>query len=409
MVLQSTGAISMSSIRNEFGGPSTVGAISMSQYKVGGAYVGTIAANPNNIPSTNSGISASKFYSAAKYAYPATKYPCQVVTDSTGTWGMSTTLANNSSPIWTFSRAGFAYVNPIVNYRVIFKKIFQNATGSDISGTIYSFQDNTMYIYLNNINVANYTWTNTTNSLACTSQVGQNIITCGVNDEGGGAIFRLALLDSGNTKIIGTDSSWYMDVNTEYHFYNWYGLMTQYSVGTYTGGTQGSDPDVQWKLGNSVGGTYNSIYINSRLQDYTSFAMYFEIFIQNDSQADGLTFYFGSTNYGGGDESGGGNAYTLSFRLFSNRGIYLYNNTTQVQSYATTAHIASSWQPVYVYYNNSTTNTISVTWNGTNIYTYNNASQSSWLSSSGPYWGFMFRDGGSVGSAWVRHTHIMHR
>ncbi len=409
MVLQSSGAISMSSIRNEFGGPSTVSAISLSQYKVGGAYGGTVAANPNNIPSTNSEIKASKFYSAAKYAYPATKYACSVVTDSMGSWGMSTTLTNNSSPVWTFSRAGIAYVNPIPNYKVTFYKIYQNATGADYSGTIYSFQDNTSVLYLNNTNVANYSWTNGTNTLACTNKVGQNIIKCEVNDEGGGAIFRLALLNSGSTKIIGTDSSWYMDANTEYNYYNWYGLMTQYTVGNYTGGIQGFDPDVQWKLGNSQGGTYNSIYINSRLQDYTSFALYFEIYIQNDSVADGLVFYFGSTNYGGVNESGGANAYTLSFRLFTNKGIYLYNNTTQVQSYVTTGHIASSWQSVSVYYNNSTSNTISVTWNGTNIYTYNNASQSSWLSSSGPYWGFAFRDGLYTGSAWVRRVHIMHR
>lgn len=398
----------MSSIRNEFGGPSAVGPISMSQYRVGGTYGGQIALNPNNIPSTNSQIKASKFYNAAKWTYPTTKYSCQVVTDSTVGWGMTNTLKSNSSPVWTFSRAGIAYVNPITNYKVTFYKIYQNATGADSTGTIYSFQDNTMIVHLNNVNVANYAWTNSTNSLACTNKVGQNLLKCEVNDEGGGAIFQLALLDSSSNKILGTDSSWYMDVNTEYNFYNWYGQMTQYSIG-YTGGTQGSDPDVQWKLGNSVGGTYNSIYINTRLQDYTNFALYFEIFIQNDSAADGLFFYFGSTSGGVVDENGGGNAYTLSFELYPTKGINLYNNTTQVKAYATTGHVASAWQPVYVYYNNSTTNTVSVTWNGTNIHTYNNASQSSWLSSSGSYWGFGFRDGGLVGSAWIRHVHIMHR
>jgi hypothetical protein len=409
MVLQSSGPISMSSIRNEFGGPSTLNAISMSQYKSGGTYGANIQSNPNNIPSTNSGISASKFYSAAKWIYPTTNYQCKVVTNDAG-WSMTTILKDNSSAVWTFSKAENSYSNPISNYKVTFYKIYQNATGADNTGILYSFADDNVVIYLNNNSVATYTYTGATRTLPNTSIVGQNLLKCEVTDIGGSAIFRLAVLNSSSNKVVGTDSSWVMDANTEYHYYNWYSLMTQYNASGYVGQTSFLDPDVQWRLGASQGGTYNSIYISSRLQDYTSFVMYFEVYIDSSSLADGLAFYFGSTNFGGVNESGGANAYTLSFRLFSDKGISLYNGSSLIGTYSTTGHIASAWQPVYVYYNNSNTNTLTVTWNGTQIFQYSNSFHTGiWMGYSGTYWGFMFRDGGLGGSAWVRHVHIMHR
>ena len=67
--MQTSGSISFSQIRNEFGGPTSVGPISLSQYKVGGTYGNQIASNPNNIPNSNSLISFSKFYSASKWTY----------------------------------------------------------------------------------------------------------------------------------------------------------------------------------------------------------------------------------------------------------------------------------------------------------------------------------------------------
>lgn len=135
MVLHSSGPISFSQIRNELGGPSSVGAISMSQYTTSGTYGSGLQSNPNSIPSTNSNVSFSKFYSAAKYVYPSGTYS---VTEQAYQGGWSITNQDaNAKQIWI---GGNAYQNndsyPIVNYPVNYYYIFQNTTGSDIAGTI---------------------------------------------------------------------------------------------------------------------------------------------------------------------------------------------------------------------------------------------------------------------------------
>lgn len=67
MVLQSSGAISLNDIQNEFGGANPIG---LNEYYRGGSYVPNITAN-NSIP-TSGAISLSNFYGTREYGFIAT-------------------------------------------------------------------------------------------------------------------------------------------------------------------------------------------------------------------------------------------------------------------------------------------------------------------------------------------------
>jgi len=214
-----------------------------------------------------------------------------------------------------------------------------------------------------------------------------------------------------------TNSVWYTDAECEWNYYSWAQACTYYRQGGYTAALEGSNPDYQWHLGNQTGGTLNHIYWNQRIQDYSNFTLYFEIYITTNSGADGLFFYVGQTNVTGGFivwETGSNGGFIVDFQIYTGGGnpqsIILWNgSTTKVASYNTSGFIASAWQSVYIYYNKSTTNTWSCTWNGTSVWTYSDPNNASWLATSGPQWGFGFRDGGVAGTAYVRHVQLFHR
>ena len=206
---------------------------------------------------------------------------------------------------------------------------------------------------------------------------------------------------------------WYTDAECQWNWYSWAQGITLANYGGYVAATQGSNPDVQWQLGNSSGSTLNNIYFNQRIQDYSNFTLYFEIYVANTSGADGLFMYFG-TNGSAMAEGGGNGGWTIDFQIYTGggraRGIYLFDGSgTQRAYYNTSGYLANAWQPCYLYYNKSTSNTISFTWNGTSVWTYSDASNASWIATSGYQWGFGFRDGGVKGAAWVRRVQLFHR
>ena len=214
-----------------------------------------------------------------------------------------------------------------------------------------------------------------------------------------------------------TNSVWYTDAECEWNYYSWAYGCTYYHQGGYNAALEGSNPDYQWHLGNQTGSTLNHIYWNQRIQDYSNFTLYFEIYVGSSSGADGLFMYVGQTNVTGGFivyETGSNGGYIVDFQIYTGGGnpqsIILWNgSTTKVASYNTSGFIASAWQPVYVYYNKSTTNTWSCTWNGTSVWTYSDPNQASWIGTSGCQWGFGFRDGGVAGTAYIRHVQLFHR
>lgn len=208
-------------------------------------------------------------------------------------------------------------------------------------------------------------------------------------------------------------SLWYTDAECQWNYYTWSDTITLYYYGGTVGTTQGTKPDVQWQLGFNTGSTLNNISYLQRIQDYSSFTLYFEIYIGNTSAADGGFVFFGQ-NTGAIGEGGGAGGWCVDFQIYTGggraRGIYLFDKTgVQRAFYSTGGFVANAWQPCYLYYNKSTTNTISFTWNGTSVFTYSDPSEDSWISTSGPQWGFGFRDGGSKGSCYFRHVQLFHQ
>lgn len=207
-------------------------------------------------------------------------------------------------------------------------------------------------------------------------------------------------------------SVWYTDAECQWNYYNWSTAITRYNYGGAVAQAQGSNPDVQYQLGFGSGNTLNNIAFTQRIQDYSNFTLYFEIYFASGSGADGGFMYFGQ-NTGAINEGGGNGGWCIEFHLYTGsraRGIYLFDKTgTQRAYYSTSGYLANAWQPCYVYYNKSTTNTISFTWNGTSVWTYSDPAQDSWIATSGPQWGFGFRDGGVSGTYYVRHIQLFHR
>jgi hypothetical protein len=410
MPLQSSGQISFSQIRNELGGPATQGAISMSQYRSGGTYGGQIASNPNGIPSSNSNISFSKFYSAAKWVYPSSApYNAVNVTNSAyGGWSVTNQDAN-AYLIWIDPYQNT--IVPIANYGINYYFIFQNTSGSDISGTIYVFQDDNANYYLNGTNVANYNYTGNTNSFAATFKVGQNLFQAYVVNGGGPGGLILTFKNSGGGTIMYTNNTWRADARCLLNYYNWLDVMTASNLSGTAYQIEGTNPDRQIRLGFSSGSTQNVIYTTTSGVNYSSFVLYFEIYVATGSGADGLYAFFGSNSIYIG-EFGGNNSFTLSFHIWQSRtqGIYLMRGDgTIVASYITSGFIASTWQGVYVYYTKGTSNTWSVYWNGINIFNYSDPNNASFVANAGTYSGIGFRDGGVTGTAYVRHLELYHR
>lgn len=412
MVLQSSGAISFSQIRNEFGGPVSIGAISLSQYKIGGTYGGQVAL-PGTIPNSNSLISFSKFYSTSKWTYSSAPYPAVNQLGSQGGWSITNQDAN-SKLIWIDPLQYTA--GPIANYPINFYYIFQNTTGADVSGSIYVFQDDNGTYYLNGDTIGTYTYSGSTNTINTTFKVGQNIFQGYLTNGGvGPGGFQLTFKNGSGGTIMYTDSTWKTDAQCLLHYNNWHTSVTAYNGGGTVSTKTGSDPDVQYNLGFGTGNTRNLIYLSSSstLLNYSSFVLYFEINIGSSSGADGLFAFFGSNSLSI-IEGGGYNSFTLDFQIYTGggraRGIYLFNGAgTQVGFYSTSGFLASAWQPVYVYYTKGTTNTWKINWNGTDVITYSDSGNASFITNAGQYYGFGFRDGGVTGSASVRHVQLYNK
>lgn len=412
MPLQSSGQISFSQIRNELGGPAAGGSISMSQYTTIGTYGSGMQSNPSGIPSSNSNIAFSKFYSAAKWVYPsAAAYNAVNVTNSAyGGWSVTNQDAS-AYLIWIDPYQNT--IVPIANYGINYYFIFQNTSGADISGTIYVFQDDNANYYLNGTNVANYNYTGSTNSFAATFKVGQNLFQAYVVNTGGPGGLILTFKNSSGGTIMYTNNTWRADARCLLNYYNWLDVMTESNRYGTAYQIQGTNPDRQLQLGFSTGGTKNVVYTTVSGVNYSNFAFYFEIYVTSGSQADGLYAFFGSNSLDIG-EYGGNNSFTVAFNIYTGagraRGIYLHNGSgTQVASYTTSGFMADAWQGVYVYYSKSTTNTWTVVWNGTTVFTYSDPNNTSFVTNAGTYSGIGFRDGGAVGTAYVRHLSLYQR
>lgn len=272
--------------------------------------------------------------------------------------------------------------------------------------------DDNLQLYLNGVNIFNQNYTGGTVSTSATFKVGYNLIKANVINAGGPGTFILTFKNnSDGSSITYTNSNWYSDVNCAFDWRNWYSSMTAKNLAGPTLTTQGSDPNVQYQLGFSNGNTVNELYKQIAIQNYSNFVLYFQIHVANTSGADGLFCYIGSNTY---DiiEGGGHNSFSLDFQIYTAipQGIYLRDaNSTTRGSYLTSSFIASTWQDVYIYYTKGTTNTWQIYWNGTNVINYSDPNNATYVANAGNYFGFGFRDGGVVGSAWIRRVQLYYR
>jgi hypothetical protein len=196
---------------------------------------------------------------------------------------------------------------------------------------------------------------------------------------------------------------------------DWYSILTRYTNGSFSITQSGSDPDVQLQMNSaSYGGNITHAYTSRRLQDYNTVSFEFEIYITSSSGADSIFLYMGYNNVPNSAFYDGLNttAYQVIFDVYQwdalPRGIHIVKNgsTSSVASYSTTSHIASRWIPCKVIYNKSSTNTFQVYFDGSLVLSYDDSSYSSFVSGSGPYWGFGSRTGGVTGDFYVRRVQV---
>lgn len=188
--------------------------------------------------------------------------------------------------------------------------------------------------------------------------------------------------------------------------YNYYSRLSR--SGTVT--QSGSDPNVQLQVMNT---NYNigQLYASQRLQDNYSFTISFEMW--NDSSAggfgpgDGLSFFFGSTSATPGILSAN-NQYSLEIYMYQYnggvpRGMHLYKNGTRVVTNTTTTWLsASTWYPFSITFTRSPNNTVSISFNGSVLYTYSDPNVETWWASSGVYYGFGTANGAATTNTYIR-------
>jgi hypothetical protein len=409
MVLQSSGTIRFSDLRGEMGSSSAT--VKYSLLYGGAGYTPSGIGVP-----TTGAISFTSFYGKGKYTYPTPNYSVVI---PLGSYPYTTTANpdTNSKQIWIDQYQYEHY--PIVNYPISYYYIWNNTTTASISATLYILQDDNVSIYLNNTLVTNLAYTGAYQTVAMTIPIGANYFRFSVTNTGGAGAFTAVLRNSGNTATyFYTDSTWKASHSCLVHYRNWYTTLTlNHGSGTYTAVSSGAAPDIEYQLvSSSYGSTANTFYQSLRIQDYSTFTLYFEIKISTSSVADAIWFFVGSTSIPS-TEASPYNGYLLnfdvySFNAFSARGIYLLNGGasgatgTSVASNTSTNFLAGTWKSVVVKYTKGTTNTWVITYDGSALFTYSDANNATWLTNSGSYWGIGARDGGAVGDFSVRRVYM---
>ena len=186
---------------------------------------------------------------------------------------------------------------------------------------------------------------------------------------------------------------------------NWYSLFTRVN-GAYTITQTGSDPDVQLQL-NSASTTSSStnLWFSNRIQDLNTFTVNFEVRLSGSADATSFNIGFNSTSFFADGPNAPG--MCLAFRVFSGSGIgiYLFIGSTQV-AFNSTNLANNTWNTFQIIYNKSNTNTWIINRNGSNLFTYSNPDNATWLSGTGNIFGFGSRNGGSAHDSFIRRFSI---
>ena len=188
---------------------------------------------------------------------------------------------------------------------------------------------------------------------------------------------------------------------------NWYSLFnfTKISLNSsYTMVQSGSNPDVQLQINATTAtSSMNSLWYNQRIQDGTSFTINFEIRLLGT--ADASSFNIGHTNTSFFGDGPNKPAFSLVFHMISTLrpvGIYLFDDNGVLLNYYAYTLSENIWRTVQIIYTNSTTNTWQFYFNNVNIFNYSNVNHNNWLATSGSYFGFGTRNGGSAHDITIR-------
>jgi hypothetical protein len=172
---------------------------------------------------------------------------------------------------------------------------------------------------------------------------------------------------------------------------NWYTEMTLFKTGSYNVVQSGSDPDVQIQLlSNTVGSCSNTYYNKNSIQNHSSFICSFELWAST-ATADALYFYCGSNSSTTDRGLGINGSYGVSFQVSNGSpiGVNLYNSSgTLVASSGLNNWLNTfQWNYLTISYTRGTINTWVINMNGSNIITYSDPSNATWLTTAGNFWG----------------------
>lgn len=457
MVLASTGAISFSQIMTEMGGS---GAGSLSTYRANGS---TKARGVTGIP-VSGAISFGNFRGTtgipvvanliAKYSAESWNGSTLVdetgggynSTSTTGTITQTGNLMGNSTRkyIYGSTTAGITFPSTIlpttytmfhiIRYNGATRfRIVDGVTGNYLSGFhsgkagvahhdgwVTPEADNHYNTWLMSTDQNSYYKSNQTNRTLASvggSTSRQIAINNGAWNEKSDWAFATLLVY--NTTLSNADillmESYLMsiyDIPT-ISIYTWYNAFSRYNS-VFTMYQSFADPDTQIQMNSiSVGGATTGLYRSSqRLQDYNQVVVDFEVYISSGSGGDGMCFYMGGSGIGAA-EYGPASSYSVGFQVYNGvktPGLYLYNTATTTLASSTTMTLTNStWTPVKIIYNKSTTNTWQVFYNGSSVITYNDSSNTSWVGSSSTYWGFGSRTGGVTGDFYIKRVSVSYQ
>ena len=224
--------------------------------------------------------------------------------------------------------------------------------------------------------------------------------------------------------LIGVDSiqisEWYMDVKIpEFQisnpFYlmdanNWYLLFNKrLDFGSFPVTQIDNDP-VELQLQNATNGNSNSLWYDSKIQNYSSFTVFFE-YKFTSAGADGTSFKVGSRSEYMGGENNVTDAFNFNLQIYifggRSRTVYIWDNNGVNLLNGTSSTIADgSWVPFKIIYKRGSVTTWQVFNNNSLIFTYDDIDNETWINNSGSYFGFGSRTGGANMNSWIRNFYL---
>ena len=230
------------------------------------------------------------------------------------------------------------------------------------------------------------------------------------------AVVVSAIFSDTSTQI----SEWYMDVKIpEFQisnpFYlmdanNWYLLFNKrLDFGSFPVTQIDNDP-VELQLQNATNGNSNSLWYDSKIQNYSSFTVFFE-YKFTSAGADGTSFKVGSRSEYMGGENNVTDAFNFNLQIYTGGGrsrtVYIWDNNGVNLLNGTSSTIADgSWVPFKIIYKRGSVTTWQVFNNNSLIFTYDDIDNETWINNSGSYFGFGSRTGGANMNSWIRNFYL---